>query len=173
MTDKKSGSRSKSSKAEAKTSAKKTAELEKKLKQVKQDKEAIQDQLLRTLAEMDNMKKRLDKERIQWTDTANAELLRAILPVADDLERSLKTTQDGSEFRQGIEMIYQKLIRVLEDKGVTAMISVGTPFDVDKHDALMQMEKKGVKPGMVIEEHEKGYVLHGRVLRHAKVLVSK
>lgn len=159
-----------------KTTVKKTdkqSRLAKQVKELKQDKEALKDQLLRTLAEMDNMKKRMEKERVQWQDTASAELFLAILPMVDDLERSLKIESTGEEFRKGIEMICQKLNKALADKGVEPMESVGKPFDVDMHDALMQMEKEGVEPGMVIEEHGKGYLLNGRVIRHAKVLVSK
>jgi len=148
-------------------------ELKKQIDELKKEKEGLHDKLLRTLAEMENMKKRLEKEKMMWQDAANANLLRSILPVIDDMERSLKTEKTGKEFRKGIEMIFQKLNKILSDQGVKMMESVGTPFDVEMHDALMQIEKEGVEPGMVIDEHEKGYFLHGRVLRHAKVLVSK
>ncbi len=145
----------------------------KKIEALKQENETLRNQLLRTLAEMDNMRKRLEKERIQWQDAANADLLLAILPVVDDLERSLKTDQNDASFREGISLIVQKLNKTLADKGVSPMDAQGQPFDVDQHDALMQLEKEDVESGTVIEEYEKGYLLHGRVLRHAKVLVSK
>ena len=148
-------------------------ELKKQIDQLRQEREDLRDQFLRTLAEMDNMKKRLEKEKAMWQDAANANLLLSILPVVDDMERSLKIEKTGKEFRQGIEMIFQKLNKILSDHGVKVMESVGKPFDVEMHDALMQIEKKGVDPGMVIDEHEKGYFLNGHVLRHAKVLVSK
>lgn len=151
----------------------KQADLLKQIESLKAEKEALQDRTLRMLAETDNMKKRLDKERVQWQEAANADLLLAILPIVDDLERSLKIECTGDEFRQGIEMIVQKLTKALKEKGVAPMDSVGKPFDVNMHDALLQMEKEDMEPGIVIEEHEKGYLLHGRVLRHAKVLVSK
>jgi molecular chaperone GrpE len=148
-------------------------ELKKQIDQLRQEREDLRDQFLRTLAEMDNMKKRLEKEKAMWQDAANANLLLSILPVVDDMERSLKIEKTGKEFRQGIEMIFQKLNKILSDHGVKVMESVGKPFDVEMHDALMQIEKKDVEPGMVIDEHEKGYFLNGHVLRHAKVLVSK
>ena len=166
-------------KTSANKAVKKTAgasaqtELKKQIAELKKEKEALHDQLLRTLADMDNMKKRLEKEKMMWQDAANANLLLSILPVIDDMERSLKIEKSGKEFRKGIEMIFKKLNKILSDHGVKVMESVGTPFDVEMHDALMQIEKEGVEPGMVIDEHEKGYFLHGRVLRHAKVLVSK
>jgi len=151
----------------------KQSELLKQINTLQQEKEALQDRLLRTLAEMDNMKKRLEKERVQWQDMARADLLKVLLPIVDDLERSLKSEHTGDEFRQGIEMICQKLAKTLSDIGVVTIDSVGKPFDVDMHDALLQIEKEGVAPGLVIEEHERGYLYNGRVIRHAKVLVSK
>lgn len=167
-----SSSKSKSRKTISKSAGKTVLEKQQ-IADLKKEKEALQDRLLRTLAEMDNMKKRFEKERIQLQDTANADLLLKILPVIDDFERSLKTDHSGENIRQGIEMIHQKFSKTLSDLGLTTMETVGKPFDVELHDALMSMKKKGVPPGMVIEEHEKGYLLNGRVLRHAKVLVSK
>ena len=91
----------------------------------------------------------------------------------DDLERSLKTGHQSGELRQGVELILKKLLKLLEDEGVRPIESVGKPFDVAYHDALLQVENEAVAPGMVMEEHEKGYCLNDRVLRHAKVIVSK
>ena len=96
--------------------------------------------------------------------------------MVDDLERSLKISHDKTkieDFHRGIELIYQKLESLLENLGVTPMESVGSPFNVEEHDALMQAEKDGVEPGIVLEEHEKGYYINNMVLRHAKVIVSK
>jgi molecular chaperone GrpE len=77
------------------------------------------------------------------------------------------------DLRKGIELISNKLMTVLSGYGLKPMESVGKPFDVDQHDALLQMDKEGVEPGTVIEEHECGYLLNEKVLRHAKVIVSK
>ncbi len=133
------------------------------------------DLYLRLAAEVDNFKKRTIRETGQNVLFANAELMKTILPVIDDLERSLKysgeTTTD--EFRTGVGLIHKKLLSALMGAGLEAMDAVGKPFDVDEHDALLQMEKEGVDPGVVLEEHEKGYRLHGKVIRHAKVVVSK
>jgi molecular chaperone GrpE len=174
-THRKYGSKTSSGKKAAKTTSRTLDQtvLKKQIDQLKREKEDLHDQLLRTLAEMDNMKKRVEKEKALWQEAANANFLLSVLPVVDDIERSLKIEKTGKEFRQGIEMIFQKLNKILSDYGVKVMESVGMPFDVEMHDALMQIEKKGVEPGMVIDEHEKGYFLNGRVLRHAKVLVSK
>lgn len=163
--------------SEAKTSEKKKEEhLRRKLKEADGEIETLKDRLLRTAAELDNFRKRTEREISQVIQNANGELIRGILPIIDDLERSLKSTQNrggGKEFRKGVELIYQKLMAVLRDYGLESMESMGKAFDVEQHDALLQIERKGASPGMVIEEHEKGYLFRGRVLRHAKVVVSK
>jgi molecular chaperone GrpE len=135
----------------------------------------LKDRWLRTAAEMENLRKRTEKDRAQWIQSANADLLKAVLPISDDLERSLKSSpeSDFEAFRAGVEMIAQKLIGLLKARGVTPMESEGRPFDVDQHDALLHAEREGVPPGVVLEEYEKGYWLNGQVLRHAKVVVSK
>ena len=133
------------------------------------------DLYLRLAAEADNVKKRLIRETAQSVLFANAELIKTILPVIDDLERSLKYSNDTSpdEFRTGVELIHKKILSILSGAGLEALDAVGKPFDVDEHDALLQVEKEGVGPGVVLEEHEKGYRFHGKVIRHAKVVVSK
>jgi molecular chaperone GrpE len=135
----------------------------------------LKDRWIRTAAEMENLRKRTERERVQWIQSANADLLKAILPIGDDLERSLQTSaeSDSAAFRSGVEMIAQKLNALLKSRGVTLMESGGLPFDVNQHDALLHAEREGVPPGVVLEEYEKGYLLNGQVLRHAKVVVSK
>jgi molecular chaperone GrpE len=93
----------------------------------------------------------------------------------EDLTRSLKTGSgdtDAAAFYRGVELIFQKLMKVLEAQGVTAFESTGKPFDVDFHDALLQVARDDVPPGTVVEEIARGYKLNDRVLRHAKVIVS-
>lgn len=134
----------------------------------------LRERLLRTAAELDNVLKRTEREKINHTLSANAGLLKSILPVLDDLERSLKsfTEADLAGFRNGVELIQQKLVSILKTRGLTEMEAVGRPFNVDEHDALMQSKIDGVSPNIVVEEFEKGYLLNGQVLRHAKVMVS-
>ncbi|MBN2030465.1 nucleotide exchange factor GrpE [bacterium] len=150
--------------------------LRKKLKEAKQEISVLKDRLLRTAAEMDNYRKRTEREISQLIESANSGIVKELLPVIDDLERSLNSTHDevtAKEFRKGIELIYQKLISILRSYGLKKIESLNTPFDVELHDALMQVEKKGVQSGLIIEEHEKGYYFKDKVLRHAKVIVSK
>jgi len=155
---------------------KKEERLQKKLKEAEKEIEVLKDRLLRTAAELDNFRKRTEREISQIIQNANERLIKDILPVIDDLERSLKLSQKGKnekEFLSGVELIYQKLMSVLRSYGLDPMESENKEFDVQQHEALLQMEKEGTPPGMVVEEHEKGYLLNGKVLRHAKVVVSK
>ncbi len=144
------------------------------LQKLQEENESLRERLLRTAAELDNVLKRTERERIGFIQSANAGLLKSILPVLDDLERSLKSfiETDPVGFRNGVEMIQQKLISILKSKGLTEMETVGQTFDVDQHEALTQSKLEGVPPNQVVEEFEKGYLLNGLVLRHAKVMVS-
>lgn len=167
-------SRSKSP-AKKKTPLRKEAQLKEKLKQARQEIDLLKDRLLRTAAELDNFRKRTEKALSQRIGQANLELILDILPVIDDLERSLKTspTEGGHDFRRGIEMIYEKWLSILRNRGLESLEALGQPFDVEMHDALLQIEKEGEPPNIVLEVIEKGYALNGRVIRHAKVVVSK
>jgi len=147
------------------------------LQHAETENETLKDRLLRTAAELDNTKKRTERESTQTILGANKRLILDLLPVVDDLERSLKTSSeqdyDPELFRQGIELIYQKFTGILRSNGLEPMDSLGKPFDVSKHDALMLVEDPETPSGVVVQEHEKGYTLHGSVLRHARVVISK
>jgi molecular chaperone GrpE len=137
--------------------------------------EQYKDQLLRRAAELENYKRRSETEIASIIRNANENLLTALLPVLDDFDRSLKASAEGTDadgLRRGIELIAQKLARVLEREGLAPFESVGKPFDVGYHDALLQVPRADVPPHTVIEEVERGYKLREKVLRHAKVIVS-
>ena len=152
----------------------KEEQLKKKLGLAREETQKFKDQLLRTAAEHDNYKKRTEREVAQIIQKANEKLILELLPVVDDMERSLKSNhQNDEDILSGVKLIQQKLMTVLTNAGVEPLESIGQSFDVDKHDALLQIEKKSVDPDIVVEEHEKGYLLNGRVIRHAKVIVSK
>ena len=140
----------------------------------------LKDQLLRTMADFENYKKRTQKEFAQIIQNANEKLMSEILPVIDDMERALKASKELNsddpkiqQFIQGFEFIYKKLMKGLQDKGLKVMESVGTPLNPDLHDALMQIETPDKESNTVVDEHEKGYYLYDKVIRHAKVIVSK
>lgn len=151
-------------------------ELMKELQDLTKENEFLKDTLLRVRAELDNYRKRTEKEMSQLVENANAVLIKKLLPIIDDLERSLDpenpTSKDG-EFYQGIELIYKNLMSILEEEGLEPIHAEGEPFEVEFHDALMQVKKKGVESGIVVDEHQKGYLLNGRIVRHAKVVVSE
>lgn len=133
------------------------------------------DKLLRRVAEFENYKKRLEADFMNAVKYANEKLFLEILPVVDDLERSIasaKEKPDFESFYQGIKMIYAKLMKVLEAHGVKPFESIGKPFDVYYHDALLRIPRDDVPPDTVIDEVERGYMYYDKVLRHAKVIVS-
>lgn len=148
--------------------------LREKLKKAEENYKALEERYLRLAAEFDNFRKRWEKEKVQIIQRANGELIKSLLPVVDDFERALKASEgDGSEFRDGIVLIYQKLMSIFKSQGLEVMETLDRPFDAQKHEAVLEVAKEGTPPGMVIEEYEKGYEWHGQVLRHAKVVVSK
>ena len=146
----------------------KIAELEKQSAQYK-------DQLLRKAAEFDNYRRRTETEMLNFTKFASENVITQLLPILDDLSRSLKSGKeklDNDPFYKGVELISSKCLKILEAQGLKAMETVGKEFNVDYHDALMQLPKADVPPHTIIEEVEKGYLLFDKVIRHAKVIVS-
>lgn len=152
------------------------AELKAKLAELEASVEFYKDQFLRKAADFENYKKRVENDIVNLTRFANENLITELLPILDDFARSLsmsKGRKDFEVFYRGVELMYSKLLKILETQGVRPFDSLGKPFDVDYHDALMQMSKEGAPPNTVIEEVEKGYMLHDKVIRHAKVIVSQ
>lgn len=133
--------------------------------------------LLRLQADFDNMRKRIEKEKSEFVKFANEGVLLDLLNVLDDLERAVELAEKGKEdfgaFLKGVEMILAHLYEVLKENGVTAVDAAGKPFDPHLYEALMQQEKDDLAENTVIEELQKGYLINGRVLRTAKVKVSK
>ena len=149
--------------------------LRKKLEEVELIAASLKDQLLRKAAEFENYKRRSDADRIETIKYANERLFLSLLPVVDDFRRSLTSGADKKDFDaffKGVDLILAKFLRILEGQGLVAFDSAGQPFNVEYHDALMQVPRQDVPPQMVVEEVEKGYKLNERVLRHAKVVVS-
>lgn len=127
------------------------------------------DKYLRLIAEFENYKKRNLKERAEYFKYAGAEGMISILPVLDDLERA----QQAQPLSEGIMLVFNKLIAILEKNGLKAMEAKGKIFDPDLHDAIanIPVEDETMK-NKVVDEIEKGYYLHDKVIRHAKVLVG-
>lgn len=152
------------------------AVLRSKLEVVTKDRDDLKDRYLRTAAEMDNFRKRTERDFDSRLQFAFAELVRDLLPVLDDLQLSLNSTDDPKDYDSllgGAKLIHEKFLKVLESHGVKAMHAADQEFDPNLHEALTQMEAEGKPAGIVLQEHQKGYMLNDKVLRPAKVIVSK
>lgn len=149
--------------------------LKQKLEELQKQADSFRDQFLRKAAEFENYKRRAESDVVNLIKNANEGLIGLLLPILNDFVRSLKAgaeNKDYEAFYKGVELIYNKFSKILETQGLLPFDSVGKPFDVEYHDALLQMPKEGVPPHTVIEEVERGYKLNDKVLRHAKVIVS-
>ena len=130
---------------------------------------------LRTAAEFDNARKRAAREREEYTRYANESLLRELLPVLDNFDRALQAARGeagAAAVTAGIELIQRELLRVLEKFGVTPFVSVGQPFDPERHEAVARVPAVSQPEGTVVHETARGYMLNGRVLRAAMVTVA-
>jgi len=132
-------------------------------------------QLLRLGAEFENYKKRVQKEKSDLIKFGNESLLKAVLPILDNLQRAIehgKKMNENGPLLQGIDIILRQFLTTLERFGVKPVAAMGESFDPEKHEAVSQAESDQ-EPDRVIFEMEKGYLLHERLLRPAKVLVSR
>lgn len=136
----------------------------------------LNDRFLRLYSEFDNYKRRTAKERLELFKTAGEEIIVSLLPVLDDFDRAMKAAEDSGdekELRKGFELIKNKLTSTLEQKGLEPMNSMGTSFNTDNHEAITKIPapKKKLK-GKVVDVIEKGFLLNGKVIRHAKVVIG-
>lgn len=130
------------------------------------------------MADFDNYRKRVLKEKAEILKNAGEKVLKGLLPIVDDFERGLSATQnaaeDAAQVREGMELIYNKLIKYLESNGVKAMKSTGETFDADFHEAIATVPAPSPDlKGKVLDTTQKGYMLNDKVLRHAKVAVGE
>ncbi|MCK4575915.1 nucleotide exchange factor GrpE [candidate division WOR-3 bacterium] len=131
---------------------------------------------LRALADLDNQRKRTIKEKEEIQKYASERLILSILPVVDNFERAIdasKNTEDVEKILDGIKLILRQLKDILEKEGLKSFECVGEKFDPYMHEAFLAIESKEHEPSTVLEEIEKGYVLRDKVIRPAKVTVSK
>ena len=136
----------------------------------------LRDQLLRTIAEFDNFKKRTLKEKTELILNGGEKTITAILPVLDDFERALADTHtdDAQAVKEGMDLIFKKFIKTLEGLGVKKIDTDGQDFDVDYHEAIAMVPGMGDdKKGKVIDCVQTGYMLNDKVIRHAKVAVGQ
>lgn len=129
------------------------------------------------MADFDNFRKRVRREKEDILKNGNEKVLAGLLPIVDDFERGLqatKDTEDPNSIREGMELIYNKLVKYLEQNGVKAMDSTGKDFDADLHEAIATIPAPSEDlKGKVIDTTQKGYTINDKVLRHAKVAVGE
>jgi len=134
----------------------------------------LREALLRKVADFDNLRKRNEREKAEYTRYALSEVMLDLLGVLDNFERALEHAPSsvGDDFRTGVEMIARQLTEVLRKHGVVEVDAEGVPFDPQVHEAIMREETAAVPHGTVVQVFQKGYVLNDRLLRAARVKVS-
>lgn len=152
--------------------------LQKELDDTKAQLEKEKKEYLFLMAEFDNFRKRTLKEKSELIKNGGENALKGLLPVIDDFERSLdaiKASDDAASIREGVELIYNKFVKYLEQNGVKPIDSApGTVFDTELHEAVTTFPAPDEsQKGKVIDTVQKGYTLHDKVLRHAKVVVGQ
>lgn len=149
-----------------------------KIEEIEHELEEAKDAHLRKAAELENYKKRVQKERTQVYETAKANALRDFLSINDDLQRTLKAAEDldvNPTFLDGVQLVASKFEDVLKKHGVERIDEKMVPFNVDLHDAMMRQkpEDESIESDVVLDVIENGYRMGDRTIRHAKVIVSE
>jgi molecular chaperone GrpE len=142
---------------------------------LQREKDALQDRLLRTAAEFDNYRKRMDRERRDLAEYAAADVIKDVLPILDNFERALQApaTPETDALRKGIELIHKQMLDLLKKRGVTPIEALGVDFDPNFHQAVIHEASADHREGEVMQELQRGYLLGDRLLRPAMVKVAK
>ena len=143
----------------------------KKKKETQERVEELTELLQRTQASLENYRKQTEKRIGEIQELANKDLIIQLLTVLDNFELALSNTGSSEEFVKGVELIYTQLLTVLENKGLKSIKTENIVFDPHAHEALMKVDSNESE-NTVLEELQKGYILKGKVIRHAKVKVS-
>ena len=135
---------------------------------------ALQDQVLRQMAEFDNFRKRTEKEKEQSFSNGAASVVEKLLPIIDNFERAIASRKEDTDaaYADGVEMIYKQFNTVLEGLGIKAIEAVGKEFDPSLHNAVMHIDDENYGENEVVEELQKGYTYGDTVLRHSMVKVA-
>ena len=145
------------------------------LSKARQEAADWKDKYLRLYAEFDNFRKRSMKEKSEILSTASGELMKELLPIVDDFDRAVQanaSVDDIEVVKEGFVLIHQKLYKKLESKGLKPIDAKGKPFDTDYHEAITQIAMPDMA-GKVVDEVEKGYTLHDKVIRYSKVVIGQ
>jgi molecular chaperone GrpE len=145
------------------------------LKDLEAKLELLNDKYLRLFSEFDNYRKRTSREKLELLKTASGDVILSLLPVIDDLERAIKAAGDvqGDNHREGLELIYNKLMNILGRQGLEPIEAMGETFDTDYHEAITNIPASSPDmKGKVVDVTERGYKLNDKVIRYAKVIVG-
>jgi len=144
---------------------------------LQQELEEQKDKYIRLFAEFDNFKRRNAKERIELIQTAGKEVITSMLDVLDDCDRAekqLQNSEDLTQIKEGVQLVFGKLRNTLQSKGLKAMESIGTAFDVEKHEAITEIPAPTEElRDKIVDEVQKGYYLNDKIIRFAKVVLGK
>ena len=132
----------------------------------------LTDTLKRVQADYENYRKRVERDMKEWKKYAAKDLVIRLLPILDSFELALLHMDKKDEHVKGIEIIYSQLCSLLEQEGIRALDCIGKRFDPTQHEALLTQEHEG-EEDIVLEELQKGYLMHDQVIRPAKVTISK
>jgi molecular chaperone GrpE len=143
------------------------------LEELRRERDTLQDRLLRTAAEFDNYRKRMDRERRDLADYTAGEVMKELLPIVDNLERALQAAAQDDPLRKGVELIHRQMLDLLRKRGVNPIEALGTDFDPNFHQAVIHEESDDHREGEVMEELQRGYVVGDKLLRPAMVKVAK
>jgi molecular chaperone GrpE len=146
------------------------AALAEELELTRRERDEYLDALRRLKAELENLRKRQEKERARLAQLASEGLVRELLPVLDNLERALEA---GGDIREGVRATYEQLVAVLGQEGLTPVFSDGQNFDPEVHEAVMSQPSEEHEEGTILQTFERGYLLKGKPIRPAKVVVAK
>ncbi|MEN3027166.1 MAG: nucleotide exchange factor GrpE, partial [Chlorobiota bacterium] len=140
---------------------------------LRQQYEELYNRYVHLVADFDNYRKRVLREREAWAEAATVHLLQQLLPIVDQLQMALQAESSSTEsLRRGVELVYRNLERLLEQLGVKPIVvSPGQPFDVYYHEAVLHVPSE-LPEGSIVEELQRGYLFRDRILRHARVAVS-
>ena len=145
------------------------------LKALQKERDAYKEQFLRAVADFDNYRKRIERERREFSEYAASDVLLELLPIIDNFERALQAPAAGDteSFKRGIELIHKQMLELLRKRGVTRIDAQGADFDPNVHQAVIHEPSEEHREGEVMEELQRGYKLGDRLLRPAMVKVAK
>jgi len=146
------------------------------VKEVQETADKNFDLYVRSQADIDNLKKRFQKEKAELYRFSNESLIKKLLSVGDNLEKAIDHSEDDNSLdalREGVELTLKGLMDTLEREGLESVKALGEPFDPNFHEAVSELKDNSAKPGTVIQELQKGYILNQRLIRPAMVIVNK